>query len=102
MNKHLFQHKLNGTDLSKTLSLLSTIEFILGIIFAALTFLISFVMGVIAAANTYSIGAFLLMFFGGAITAVAVFYLSFVFSVLLKGFASVVLHSYISALNSEH
>ncbi len=102
MNKHLFRPQLNGSKLSNTLSLLSTIEFVLGIVSGIFAFLFFFIIGILLAVNTNSVAAFLVMFLGGIIGGLSIFFLSFVFSVLLKGFAAVVLHTYISALNSEH
>ena len=102
MNKHLFQSKLNGTKLSNTLSLLSTIEFVFGVVFGILAFLLSFVIGIVLAVSANSAGAFLLMFFSGLLGGLGIFFANFVFSVLLKAFAAVVLHTYITALNSEN
>lgn len=101
MNQNLFRPELKGTQTAHSLSLLSTIVFALGIFFAALSFLFFCIMGVAALATADSAGTFLLMLFFGILSGVSVFIASYVISVLLKGLASIVLHTYISALNSE-
>ena len=101
MNKHLFNPELKGNKLSAALSLLSTIEFVLGIILSILTFLGCFVVGIILVAEANSVGGFFLMFFMGALGAGSVFLLGYASSLLFKALASITLHTYINALNSE-
>lgn len=100
MNQYLFNPNLKGDKTSNVLSLLATIEFVVGIILAILILLFSFIIGALMIIEGESEG-FLLIFFTGIIGGVSVFITSFIISTLLKGFASIVLHTYISALNSE-
>ena len=102
MNKHLFKHELNGTKLSATLSTLSTVIFVLGVILAGLIFLIYFIAGIVLAVDTNSAGGFISMLFNGILGGILVFFVDYVISVLLKALAAITLHTYITAVNSEN
>ena len=100
MNQNLFNRNLKGTKLSNTLSLLSTIELALGSVLAVLTFLVFFILGIVVLVDGIVLSFFLMLLFG-ILGGGCIFFASFVSSVLLKGFASIVLHNYITALNSD-
>ncbi len=102
MNRHLFKSELDGCTHSSSLTLCSKIVYVVGIISAVLTFLISFIMGIVMVSEAGSAGGFVLMFFVGLIGGSFSFFLGYVSSVVLKAFAAITLHSFISALNSEN
>ncbi len=102
MNRHLFKSELDGLTLSNSLTLCAKIAFIVGVVFAVLTFLASFITGVLMVSEAGSASGFVLMFFVGLIGGSISFFLGYVCSVVLKAFASIALHSFISALNSEN
>ena len=103
MNRHLFKSELDGLTHSNSLTLCAKIAFIVGVVFAVLTFLASFITGVLMVTSPRGdAGSFVLMFFVGLIGGSISFFLGYVCSVLLKAFASITLHSFISALNSEN
>ena len=100
MHKHLFHPNLNGSKLSGTLLLAAKIVFILGIVCSVLVFFLAFI-GAISAAAEGEIGAFVLALFGGIFSGVALLISFYLTSLLLKGLASIVLSTYITALNSD-
>ena len=102
MNRHLFKPELNGSKLSGSLSLFSNVVFALGIFLAVVALVASLISGMILADDENSPLFFFLMLGVGLIGAALTFVAFYVCSIFLKAFASITLHSYISALNSEN
>ena len=102
MNRHLFKSELDGLALSNSLTLCAKITFIVGVVFAVLTFLASFITGALMLSAPGGDAGVFLMLFVGPIGGGISFFLGYVCSVVLKAFASITLHSFISALNSEN
>ena len=102
MNKHLFKQELNGANLSASLSKLSTVILYIGGILAGLVFLFLLVYGINLASILNSAGSFVTMLFTALLTSAAIFFGSYVSSAFFKALASITLHTYISAVNSEN
>ncbi len=119
MYKNVFSAKLNGRELSQKLTAVARFLQILGLVLAILSFLFFLILGIVNVANsspTYyangygdyaytpatgsvGLGIFLIFFSFFAAAFSLVFY--GVLALLVKSFASVVLHTYITALDSD-
>ena len=99
MNQYNSNQKLNGADISKTLSFFSTFILVTGIIVAASLFFIGLFEGI--SLSTEKIDKVFISYFSGyLIAAVAILFSSFLTSLLFKALSSIALHSYISAVNT--
>ena len=125
MNRRLFSNKLNGVKLSQQLTTLARILQILSIVLAILIFLLGLIFGIVIIANsatsdnyypnnydayynttTYTqtsdnSGFGLFLIFGSIFLSAYTLVFYYVLALLLKSAAAVVLHTYISALDTD-